>query len=89
MPALQGNRSNSAGRIPVVDAFHADPLHGQRMFLNRIRRFFGSGMGNRTGNLAGPAGKALFNDAINTFQRCFPKLINRIAAGFFPIHKNP
>ena len=68
MPALQGNRSNSAGRIPVVDAFHADPLAGQRTFFNRVRRFFSSGMGDRAGNLAGPAGKTLINNAINTFH---------------------
>jgi len=73
VPALQSDRSNPVRRVFIADAFHVDPLFGQRMNPDRIRDSFGPGVRNRTGYFAGPAGKAFFYDAINAFHRYFLK----------------
>ena len=83
VPALEGDRSNPERGFFIADFFHVDPLTGQRMFLNRLCNFFCSGVRNRTGDFAGPAGEALFYDTKNTFQYYFLKSFTRIADGPF------
>ena len=67
--ALQCYRAYYLWLFFLADALHMNPLFGKGMLLYGIREHPGFGVGHRAGDLTGPAGKALFNNAIDTFHK--------------------